>query len=209
MRPFIHVNCAMSADGKIAGTDRKQIRISSEEDIVRVKNLRKKYDAVLVGVGTVISDDPHLTVKGLDYDKNPVRIVIDPNGRTPDDALVLDERAPTVMITGNDCEKEWDCEETIRFELPLKLEEVLTVLAEEIGIESILVEGGGETIASFFRENLVDRYTVYVGGMIIGGRTSPTPADGDGWVADGGLPLKFKDCETLGNGAVLTFEREN
>jgi 2,5-diamino-6-(ribosylamino)-4(3H)-pyrimidinone 5'-phosphate reductase len=86
MRPFIHVNCAMSADGKIAGPDRKQMRISSDEDIARVRELRKGYDSILVGVGTVISDDPHLTVKGLSYDDNPIRIVIDPDGRTPDDA---------------------------------------------------------------------------------------------------------------------------
>ena len=83
MRPFIHVNCAMSADGKIAGSDRRQVRISSEEDKQRVKNLRRQYDAILVGVGTVLADDPHLTVKGLSYDENPIRIVLDPHGRTP------------------------------------------------------------------------------------------------------------------------------
>ena len=82
MRPFIHINCAMSADGKIAGVERKQIRISSDEDKDRVKGLRRKYDAILVGVGTVISDDPHLTVKGLSKEENQVRIVLDPNGRT-------------------------------------------------------------------------------------------------------------------------------
>lgn len=206
MRPFIHVNCAMSADGKIAGEDRKQVRISSEEDKNRVKELRKKYDAVLVGAGTVLADDPHLTVKGLDYDSNPVRIVIDPHGRTPDDALVLDERAPTVMITSSDCRKEWDCEETLYFDGKLCLSEMLETLAEETGIESILVEGGGDTIASFFREGLVDRYTVFVGGLVIGGRTAPTPAGGDGWVAEGGIRLVLKDSMVLGNGVLLTFE---
>ena len=55
MRPFIHVNCAMSADGKLAGEDRTQVRISSDEDKTRVKALRKKYDAILVGVGTVLA----------------------------------------------------------------------------------------------------------------------------------------------------------
>lgn len=55
MRPFIHVNCAMSADGKIAGSERKQVRISSREDLDRVKRLRKQYNAILVGVGTVLA----------------------------------------------------------------------------------------------------------------------------------------------------------
>ncbi|MDY0293229.1 MAG: dihydrofolate reductase family protein [Candidatus Methanomethylophilaceae archaeon] len=206
MRPFIHVNCAMSADGKIAGSDRRQVRISSEEDMNRVRLLRKKYDAILVGVGTVISDDPHLTVKGLGYDENPIRIVLDPKGRTPDDARVLDETAPTVIVTSRDCRREWDCEETIRSGEDIDLEEVLGILAEDIGVESVLVEGGGETIASFFRAGLVDRYTVFVGSMIIGGRTAPTPADGDGWVAEGGLRLVLKGSEVLGEGVLLTFD---
>ncbi|MDR2846076.1 MAG: dihydrofolate reductase family protein [Candidatus Methanoplasma sp.] len=206
MRPFIHINCAMSADGKIAGADRKQVRISSEEDKIRVKNLRKKYDAILVGVGTVIADDPHLTVKELDYDTNPIRIVLDPDGRTPDTALVLDDRAPTVIVTSEGCDKEWDCEEIIRSGKHIDLSDVLEQLAEDIGIESILVEGGGETIASFFRDGFVDRYTVFIGGLIIGGRTAPTPVDGDGWIKESGIKLALKDSEVLGNGVLLTFE---
>jgi riboflavin-specific deaminase C-terminal domain len=196
----------MSADGKIAGDDRKQVLISSEEDKTRVKNLRKKYDAILVGVGTVIADNPHLTVKDLDYDTNPIRIVLDPHGRTPDDALVLDDRAPTVMVVSKDCKTEWDCEEIIYSDEEINLTKVLEELAEEIGIESILVEGGGETIASFFRNKLVDRYTVYIGGKIIGGKNAPTPVDGNSWITEGGISLILKDTEVLGNGVLLTFE---
>lgn len=207
MRPFVHVNCAMSADGKIAGCDHTQVTISSDEDKARAKNLRRKYDAILVGVGTVIADDPHLTLKDLDYDTNPVRIVLDPHGRTPDEAQILDERAPTVMVTLEDCDREWDCEEIIRKgKDTIDLEAVLEELAEEIGIESLLVEGGGRTIASFFRAGLVDRYTVFVGGLVIGGSDAPTPCDGDGWVVPGGVRLNLVSAETLGNGALLTFE---
>jgi len=196
----------MSADGKIAGDDRKQVTISSEEDKTRVKNLRKKYDAILVGVGTVIADNPHLTVKELDYDTNPVRIVLDPHGRTPDNALVLDDRAPTVMVVSKNCKTEWDCEEIIYSDEEINLLKVLEELAEEIGIESILVEGGGETIAHFFKNKLVDRYTVYIGGKIIGGKNAPTPVDGNGWITEEGIDLILKDTEVLGNGVLLTFE---
>jgi 2,5-diamino-6-(ribosylamino)-4(3H)-pyrimidinone 5'-phosphate reductase len=197
----------MSADGKIAGEDRTQVRISSEEDKARVTNLRRKYDAILVGVGTVIADDPHLTVKGASYDTNPVRIVLDPRGRTPDEARVLDESAPTVMVTLEGCDREWDCEETIRMgkdmiDLPGVMEE----LGEEIGLESILVEGGGRTISEFFRNRLVDRYTVFVGGLVIGGSDAPTPCDGNGWVSEDGVKMELVGCEVLGNGALLTFE---
>ncbi len=207
MRPFIHVNCAMSADGKIAGEDRTQVRISSDEDKARVKNLRKKYDAILVGVGTILADDPHLTFKDGTYDTNPIRIVLDPHGKTPDEALVLDERAPTIMVPLEGCDREWDCEETIRAgKDEIDLAKVMETLAEDIGIEGILVEGGGFTISTFFKAGMVDRYTVFVGGLVIGGSGSPTPCDGDGWVSEGGIGLELRGCEVLGNGALLTFE---
>ena len=204
MRPFIHVNCAMSADGKIAGSNRKQVRISSEEDKQRVKNLRRQYDAILVGVGTVLADDPHLTVKGATYEENPVRIVIDPHGRTPHEALVVNDAAPTIILTDDYCEKTWDNADVIRCGTPLDLDFAMDSLAKT-GIESILVEGGGETIASFFRNRMVDRYTVFVGSMLIGGRISPTPVDGDGWIKEGGITLELKGSEVLGNGVLLTY----
>ncbi len=203
MRPFIHVNCAMSADGKIAGSDRKQVRISSPEDKERVKRLRKQYDSILVGVGTVLADNPHLTIKGADFDENPIRIVIDPHGRTPQDADVVDDRARTVIITLDSCDITWPNVSIIRCE-SIVLSDIMEHLAQ-CGIESVLVEGGGETIASFFRERIVDRYTVFVGSMLIGGRTSPTPVDGDGWIADKGIQLEFKGSEVLGDGVLLTY----
>jgi len=62
MKPRVTVNCAMTADGKLAGRRRRQITISSPDDLARVKDLRRGHDAILVGVGTVLSDDPHLTI---------------------------------------------------------------------------------------------------------------------------------------------------
>ena len=201
-RPFIHVNCAMSADGKIAGPERKQVRISSDEDISRVKQLRRDYDGILVGVGTVIADDPHLTVKGLEYNQNPIRFVLDTHGRTPDAARVLDDRARTFVITGTDCTREWTGAETIRAK---DLVSAMDAVGD-LGVRRLIVEGGGEVISSFFRARIVDLYSVFVGSQIIGGRTSPTPADGDGRVAPDGLRLELKSSEVLGNGVLLTYE---
>ena len=206
MIPFVHVNCAMSADGKIAGSDRKQVRISSKEDKDRVKGLRMKYDAILVGVGTVVSDDPHLTVKGRTYDESQIRVVVDPHLRIPRDAAVLDDRAPTVIATSDDAEGDVKGAEIIRCGNPFDLHYMLERLGD-MGIESILVEGGGETIASFFREDLVDEYTVFVGSMIIGGRTSPTPSDGDGWVVSEGRRLALVGSEILGDGVLISYRR--
>ena len=206
MRPFVRVNCAMSADGKLAGEERKQIRISSEEDIKRVKALRKSYSAILVGVGTIIADDPHLTIKNANYEENPIRIILDTNGRIPDSARVLDGKAPTVIVTCEECTKEWPGVESIRCgKGRIDLTRLMEYLYKEYNLESIIVEGGGEIIASFFREKLVDEYSVFVGGLIIGGRNAPTPSDGDGWVAENGVRLKLFSAEVLGNGALLTF----
>ena len=94
-RPHVTINCAMSADGKIALPNRKQLRISCDEDIKRMYNLRNEVDAVLVGIETILSDDPKLTVKEK-YVKNlkqPLRVVLDSTCKTPKDALVLNDSA--------------------------------------------------------------------------------------------------------------------
>jgi len=195
----------MSADGKIAGDDRKQVRISSDEDMARSKELRKQYQAVLVGAGTVIADDPHLTIKGASFSENPIRIVVDPHGRTPDVAAVADDRAETIILTDDLCATEWTHAHKVACGDPFDLTYAMNTLAEA-GIENLLVEGGGETIASFFRSGLVDRYTVFVGDLIIGGRDSPTPADGDGWICENGVKLNMKSAEVLGNGVLITYD---
>lgn len=203
MKPYVHVNCAMSADGKIAGTDRKQVTISSPEDKQRVKELRKKYDAILVGIGTILADNPHLTVKGASKDENPVRIIIDPHGKCPEDALVVNDQARTYIVTLNSCKRKWKNAETMQYDV-IDLRIVLEDLWKK-GIQSILVEGGGKTIASFFKEELVDRYSVFVGNILIGGRDSPTPLDGEGWIKDKGIVLKVEGIEKLGHGVLLTY----
>ncbi|HYS72013.1 MAG TPA: dihydrofolate reductase family protein [Thermoplasmata archaeon] len=98
--PHVLVNFAMSVDGKIALPTRKQTRISDEEDLRRVHQLRATCDAVLVGVGTILADDPKLTVKP-EYatGRNPLRVVLDSEGRTPEDAHVLNRDAPTLVVT--------------------------------------------------------------------------------------------------------------
>ena len=204
MRPFVHINCAMSADGKIAGAERRQVRISSEEDKARVKGLRMRYDAILVGVGTVVSDDPHLTVKGRSRDENQVRIIIDPNGRTPADAKAVDDSARSIIVTSDSCSRTWDGCDVIRSPGGIDLGFVMERLGE-MGIGSILVEGGGATIASFLKAGIVDLLTIYVGSMVIGGSESPTPADGEGWVKDGGLALTLKNVERMGDGVLLEY----
>ncbi len=206
MRPRVTVNCAMTADGKIAGRSRQQLRISSREDLDRVKDLRSDSDAILVGVGTVLADDPHLTVKGLPYEENPLRVVLDSAGRTPQDAKVLDERAATLIVTAEGCPRTWPRGEVLRVggervDLHLMLADL-----HARGIRELMVEGGGETIFSFFQQGLVDRYLVFVGSMVVGGRSSPTPADGDGLPEEHAVRLRLVSAERLGDGVLLIYE---
>ena len=97
-RPFIFINSAMSADGKLSTKERKQVRISGKLDFERVDELRARADAIMVGIGTVLSDDPSLTVKSPERkaarkaagkSENPVRIIVDSAARTPLDADIF------------------------------------------------------------------------------------------------------------------------
>ncbi|MCG7855070.1 MAG: dihydrofolate reductase family protein, partial [Methanoregulaceae archaeon] len=98
MRPVVHVNVAMSADGKLSTRERRQVRISGPADFARVDRIKAESDAVMVGIGTVLADDPSLTVKSPDLQVmriaqgmpgHPVRIVVDSMARTPPDASIL------------------------------------------------------------------------------------------------------------------------
>lgn len=206
MRPRVIVNCAMSPDGKIAGAERRQLRISSPEDMDRVRRLRTECQAILVGAGTILADDPHLTVKGLPVERQALRVVLDPRGKVPENALVLDSRAPTLVVTLEDCVRQYPGAETVRLgRSAIDLKALLELLGKR-GVSALLVEGGGETIYSFFRAGLVDVYSVFVGDFIIGGRESPTPVDGDGFRVGEHVPLRLVSCERLGSGVHLTYE---
>ena len=213
-RPKIVINCAMSADGKIALPDKTQMRISSEEDMGRVHNLRNNCDAVLVGIGAVLSDDPKLTVKEkyVENKKQPIRIILDTNCKTPNNALVVNEKAKTIIC----------CKENNKINLfqdnveilvcktnqqnHLDLHDVLNRLAQK-GIQTILIEGGGTIIWSFLKEKLVDDLLVYMGSIIIGGKQTPTMADGMGITnADDAIPLNLKKIEPQDNGVLMHYQ---
>ncbi|MEF8832359.1 MAG: dihydrofolate reductase family protein [Candidatus Thermoplasmatota archaeon] len=205
MRPKVRVNVAMSADGKIALSDRTEVKISGEEDFERVHELRNRVDAILVGIGAVLADDPKLTVKDkyVDEPSHPLKVVLDSKGRTPEDAQLFDE-GEWLIATTKDVEKDgWvRCGEGGLVDLEILMEEL-----SERGVEDLLVEGGGKVISSFFKKGLVDDFTVFVGSVIIGGRDAPTPVDGEGAEdLDGTVELKFRDHEEMDDGILLRYE---
>ncbi len=207
MRPHVHLNCAMSLDGKIALATGEQLRISSEEDMARVHRLRNSCDAVLVGVGAVLSDDPKLTVKEkyVTAARQPLRVVLDSQLRTPDDAAVMSDVAPTLIATCRRSFTRGSVEAVRCGEGRVDLPALLTLLHER-GVERLLVEGGETVIYSFLQAGLVDVLTVYVAPFVIGGIRTPTMAGGDGAVTvEQIIDLELEVVERLGDGVLLTL----
>lgn len=203
------INCAMSADGKIALKSRRQTKISDEQDKKRVHELRNSVDAILVGVDTVLSDDPKLTVKEkyVKNPKHPTRIVLDSDGRTPTDALVLNGAARTIIVTNERCGKTFPNAEVIRCgKEDVDIERLVPEL-ERRGIRKMLVEGGSKVIWSFLRTRIADEVCIFIGSMVIGGDSAPTPAGGPGAEDEKDIVhMRLKDAEVLGSGVLVKYE---
>lgn len=216
----VHVNAATSVDGKLSSRRREQVTISGDDDFARVDEIRAAADAVLVGVGTVLADDPHLTLddaalvserEARGEPSHPARVVADSRARTPLDARILDDEATTYVLV-SDAAPDDRCralEERGATVVAAGDERVSFPAAfdalESHGIERVMVEGGGEVIFSLFDAELVDELTLYVGSMVIGGRDAPTLADGEGFVDE--FPrLTLQRVERIDDGVRLMYE---
>jgi len=214
------VNAAMSADGKLSSREREQVAISGDADFERVDELRADSDAVMVGVGTVVADDPALTVKSGELraereargdPANPARVVADSRIRTPADAAVLDDRAASYILTSEAAPpgfvsqlEEAGATVYVAGETRVDLGTTFERLAAD-GVDQLMVEGGGELIFGLFAEGLVDELSVYVGPLVLGGREAPTLADGDGFVED--YPaLSLSGVDRLDEGVLLEYD---
>jgi len=214
-------NAATSVDGKLSTRRREQVAISGPEDFARVDRLRADYDAVMVGVGTVLADDPSLTVDDPDLvarreargePVQPARVVADSRLRTPMDARILDDTARTYLLAAEAAPTERiEAVEAAgatvvvageeRVDLPAALDAL-----EDDGVGRLMVEGGGELLFSLFAADLVDELSVYVGSVVLGGRDAPTLADGEGFLED--FPsLSLEGVERLDDGVLLSYRR--
>ncbi len=221
MRPVVHVNVAMSADGKLSTRERRQVRISGPADFSRVDRIKAESDAVMVGIGTVLADDPSLTVKSPELrairmargmPEHPVRIVVDSKARTPPDAAILHKGEGRRIIACSERADPAKVAELGRYATVLRaggeqvdLPRLLSLLSDQ-GIRTVMVEGGGTLIAALFMAGLVDELTCFVGNMIIGGRDAPTLADGPGFVApETFVQLTFSGAEPMDEGVLLSW----
>lgn len=190
-RPFVTLKVAMSLDGKIAGWNRSSRWITGEEARREAHRLRSESDAVTVGIATVLADDPELTVR-LDppWPREPLRVVVDTQGRTPLSARILSAGTPerTLIAVAESAPGErvraLEARGATVLRLPSRDGRVdLTALAVELArreVTALLLEGGGELNAGFLEAGLVDRVAVFVAPMLLGGHDAPTPVAGPG-----------------------------
>lgn len=188
--PYIALKYAMTADGKIATTTGKSQWITGEKARGHVHELRGIYKGILVGIGTVLADDPMLTCR-LEGRRNPVRIVMDTGLRIPEDSRLMNsitEETPVIIVCGAGADEEK------KLRLEKKGAEVVEVTTEdgsvsvtemlkELGarkIDGILVEGGGKVNASFVKAGKVNCVYTYIGAKIFGGEGRYTPVTGAG-----------------------------
>jgi diaminohydroxyphosphoribosylaminopyrimidine deaminase/5-amino-6-(5-phosphoribosylamino)uracil reductase len=187
--PFITVKIAMSLDGKIATRSGDSKWISNAESRQFAHSLRHNSDAIMTGVNTVLADDPHLTTRscggrGGTTTKQPLRIIVDGRGRTPQSARIFHETGKTILALGRLVEA--DEKEAFAalgaeiLDMPstdgiIELKSLFKILGDR-QITSVLVEGGGILAGSLFDQGLVDRVYVFIAPIIIGGEAKTAVA---------------------------------
>jgi len=222
-RPFVTVKVAQSLDGKIATRTGSSRWISGRQAREWVHRLRAQVDAILVGVETVLKDDPRLTVRGpltLSLSKgerrrSPVRVILDSHLRTPPMARIFSSRMTVIIATTARASKERE-QRLLRagaeiLRLPgrngrVDIRALLKRLARR-EISHLLIEGGGEVIASAFEARAVDRIVCIIAPAVIGGRDAPTGVEGTGVKSlDAAIPLRNVQVRQLGKDLLVTAD---
>jgi diaminohydroxyphosphoribosylaminopyrimidine deaminase/5-amino-6-(5-phosphoribosylamino)uracil reductase len=201
--PFVIAKAAMSLDGKIATHTGDSKWITSEAARREAHKLRAGVDAVMVGANTVIRDNPQLTVRYGVRGKQPWRVVVDARGRTPPTSKLFSvtHRKRTLVLTTKLAPVRWrrhlallgvDVVIVKKTEGRVDLQAALRALGE-MDITSVLVEGGGELLGSFFDARMVDKVTLFYAPVVIGGRGAVMAVAGEG-VATVGRAVRMRAC---------------
>ena len=219
MRPYVILNAAMTLDGKIA-TATGSSNISGKKDLERVHEIRKECDGIMVGIGTVLADDPRLTVHKIDAkpSDNPVRVVVDSKCRTPIDARITNSDAKTVIAVANEYKDELMASEKyetfkkrgVKFFFSgsehVDLVSLMNYLHEE-GIDKLMLEGGATLNFSMIKAGLIDEISICVAPMIVGGASAKTFFDGEGFdTMDEAVRLELIDSFSLDKDLILRYK---
>ena len=218
-RPFVHINVAATADGKIDTFERRGAAISSARDKERVDKLRAEADAVMVGGHTLHDEDPKLTVKSesLHAERlarglpaNPAKVGVSSRLHLKPDSNFLNAGAAQIFLFTTSqtdeaqltmlrsCGAEVFIHEGERVNLISMLETL-----KKIDIHRLMVEGGATLNFELMRLGLVDELTIYIAPMIFGGEKAPTIAAGSGLVRSDAIPLKLVESQAWDDGGIL------
>lgn len=209
--PFVISKYAMSLDGKIATSTYDSKWITQEETRNYSHSLlRSNVDAILVGIGTVLHDNPLLTNRSSG--KSPLRVVVDTNGLIPLDSNIIKDTSVKTIIYSKSMDQakknmiEKQSHQVVIDNSPdslISLDFVLSDLGSK-KISSLLVEGGSEVNSSFWSNNLVDQFYIFIGNTIIGGKDAPGPIGGAGLIqVSEGQRYKIESVQTFKNNDIL------
>ncbi len=216
-RPYVILNAAMTLDGKIA-TKTRDSEISSPEDWRRVHKLRAKVDGLMIGIGTMLTDNPKLTVK-YPRRKPLTKIVVDSLGRTPPNANIFRYKGRdkvVVAVTSKASKRKLKILEKAGAKIvvsgsgrKVNLKLLLKKLWK-MGIKTLMVEGGGNLNWGMVKAGLVDEVKVAIAPVIVGGKEAITLVEGEGYAkVKDGLKLKLVKVEEAGEDLVLTYKKED
>jgi len=211
-RPHVIMNAAMTLDGKIT-TVARDSKISSTKDLLRVHRLRSKVDAVMVGINTVLADDPMLTARRV-KGRNPTRIIVDSKARIGLNSRIMRScnKILTIIATSQKASrvklKKIIARGAIVIVLgknKVDLAKLLSILKDS-GMNKLLVEGGGEINWAMLANGFVDEVMVTVAPRIVGGRNALTLVEGAGFAKiSKGTKLKLYRTSKNGNEIVLFY----
>jgi len=213
-RPFLSLKLASTLDGATADKKGKSKWITSEESRRLVHLLRSYHSAVMVGIGTVLSDDPLLTVRLLPSDFQPLPVVVDPSLKIPTNCRLVKERASElILITAQESLLSYKAEilkdlgvrivPVYNFGDRLDLLEALNYLRDEFGIYSVLCEGGAKLSYSLLREGLIDKFYLFYSPKVLAGRDFYPLFMGESRELDNAYRFKLFGVEKVDGDALL------
>ena len=221
-RPFVFLCTGMSLDGKISTFKRQEAKIATNDNRDFLLDHRVIADAIMLGGTSITLDDPGMTVKSvqrqkkrlsLKKPKEPTKVAIISNIKdikTDGDFLTKGDGKKVVFTTQQSTERQITklrktCDVYIYGKQKVNLKKALVKL-RQLGIKSLLVEGGGELIFSLLKDNLVDEINLKIGDLILGGRNAPTLCDGDGFLEKTAKEVKLMSVKKIKKYLILKYK---